>query len=227
VPFGSLHVGSTRRREERGRTVDGRQASPASAIEASSATSAPRRGGSKSPRAEKRGAPLLDQSYGAIARCTSASTHDGAGSRPAIVEGFSIKIAEAFCCAVPDVLTVADDRLGRMFLDMAARYGIPVHARKVKTSSLSFIMPNDGKRAIVRCRDDDYLHPFPNLHLSGYRARPFTASRKSHGSATERSGNVTEYTNERGSYDDFSAISFQGARIRSPREAEQVSPGLK
>jgi sulfofructose kinase len=72
---------------------------------------------------------------------------------------------------VPDVLTtVADDWLGRVFLDMAARYGIPVHARKVKTSSLSFIMPNDGKRAIVRCRDDDYLHPFPNLHLAGFRA---------------------------------------------------------
>jgi len=31
-------------------------------------------------------------------------------------------------------------------------------------------MPNDGKRAIVRCRDDDYLHPFPNLHLAGCRA---------------------------------------------------------
>ena len=31
-------------------------------------------------------------------------------------------------------------------------------------------MPNDGKRAIVRCRDDDYLHPFPTLHLAGCRA---------------------------------------------------------
>jgi sugar/nucleoside kinase (ribokinase family) len=84
-------------------------------------------------------------------------------------------VTAAFCCAklgiVPDLIaTVADDWLGRMFLDMAARYGIPVHARKVKTSSLSFIMPNDGKRAIVRCRDDDYLHPFPILHLSGCRA---------------------------------------------------------
>src|SRR5258708_4448519 len=57
-----------------------------------------------------------------------------------------------------------------MFLDMAARYGISIHARKVRTSSLSFIMPNDGKRAIVRCRDDDYLHPFPVLSLSGCRA---------------------------------------------------------
>jgi sugar/nucleoside kinase (ribokinase family) len=84
-------------------------------------------------------------------------------------------VTAAFCCAklgiLPDLLaTVADDWLGRMFLDMAARYRISIHARKVGTSSLSFIMPNNGKRSIVRCRDDDYLHPFPALHLSGCRA---------------------------------------------------------
>src|ERR1700676_4642369 len=67
-------------------------------------------------------------------------------------------VTAAFCCAklgiAPDLLaTVADDWLGRMFLDMAARYRIPVHARKVKTSSLSFIMPKGAQRAIVRCRD--------------------------------------------------------------------------
>jgi sugar/nucleoside kinase (ribokinase family) len=79
-------------------------------------------------------------------------------------------VTAAFCCGklgiAPDLLaTVADDWLGRMFLDMAVKYGISVHARKVKTSSLSFIMPNNGMRAIVRCRDDDYIHPFPHLHL--------------------------------------------------------------
>ena len=84
-------------------------------------------------------------------------------------------VTAAFCCArlgiVPDLLsTVADDWLGRMFQDMAIKYGISVHARKVKTSSLSFIMPKDGKRAIVRCRDDDHLHPFPMLNMSGCRA---------------------------------------------------------
>jgi sugar/nucleoside kinase (ribokinase family) len=84
-------------------------------------------------------------------------------------------VTAAFCCAklglVPELLaTVADDWLGRMFLDMAARYGIPIHPRKVRTSSLSFIMPNDGKRAIVRCRDDDFLDSFPRLNLAGCRA---------------------------------------------------------
>ncbi|WP_342363402.1 sugar kinase [Terrarubrum flagellatum] len=84
-------------------------------------------------------------------------------------------VTAAFACArlgiAPDLLTsLADDWLGRMFLDMARKYEIPVHGRKVKESSLSFVLPKDGKRAIVRCRDDRYLHPFPALHLTGCRA---------------------------------------------------------
>ena len=83
-------------------------------------------------------------------------------------------VTAAFCCAklgiAPDLLTsVADDWLGRMFVDMAAKYGISVHHRKVRGSSLSFIMPQGGRRAIVRCRDDEYLHPVPPLHLTGCR----------------------------------------------------------
>jgi sugar/nucleoside kinase (ribokinase family) len=31
-------------------------------------------------------------------------------------------------------------------------------------------MPKDGKRAIVRCRDDEHIHPFPLLNLKGCRA---------------------------------------------------------
>ena len=84
-------------------------------------------------------------------------------------------VTAAFCCAklgiAPDLLaTVADDWLGQMFRDMAEKYGIFLHTRKVRTSSLSFIMPKDGKRAIVRCRDDDYLEPFPVMNLTGCRA---------------------------------------------------------
>jgi len=48
--------------------------------------------------------------------------------------------------------------------------GFRCNHRKVKESSLSFIMPKDGQRAIVRCRDDHYLHPFPPLNLEGCRA---------------------------------------------------------
>jgi sugar/nucleoside kinase (ribokinase family) len=84
-------------------------------------------------------------------------------------------VTAAFCCAklgiVPDLIaTLANDWLGRMFQDMCAKYGISVHPRKVATSSLSFIMPKDGKRAIVRCRDDEHIHPFPQLNLRGCRA---------------------------------------------------------
>ncbi len=84
-------------------------------------------------------------------------------------------VTAAFCCAKlsikPDLLApVADDWLGRMFLDMAMKYDIRLHPRKVGASSLSFIMPKDGKRAIVRCRDDHYLSPFPMLDLTGCRA---------------------------------------------------------
>ncbi len=84
-------------------------------------------------------------------------------------------VTAAFCCAKlgiqPDLLaTVANDWLGRMFLDMAGKYGISIHARNVATSSLSLIMPHGGKRAIVRCRDDDYLDPFPILDISACRA---------------------------------------------------------
>jgi sugar/nucleoside kinase (ribokinase family) len=83
-------------------------------------------------------------------------------------------VTAAFCCAklsiAPELLTtVADDWLGRMFLEMATKYQITIHPRDVRTSSLSFIMPKDGQRAIVRCRDDDYLNSFPVLDLSGCR----------------------------------------------------------
>jgi sugar/nucleoside kinase (ribokinase family) len=57
-----------------------------------------------------------------------------------------------------------------MFLDMAAKYQISVHPRKVRRSSLSFVMPKAGKRAILRARDDKYLHPYPPLNLEGCRA---------------------------------------------------------
>jgi sugar/nucleoside kinase (ribokinase family) len=83
-------------------------------------------------------------------------------------------VTAAFCCAklsakVDLIATFAHDWLGRMFLDMAAKYEIELHTRKVKTSSLSFIMPSGNKRAIVRCRDDQYLAPFPVLDIAGCR----------------------------------------------------------
>jgi sugar/nucleoside kinase (ribokinase family) len=111
---------------------------------------------------------------------TFLTDHIPTGDEKTVAEDYSISfggnaVTAAFCCAklgiAPDLLaSVADDWLGRMFIDMAAKYGISVHHRKVRESSLSFIMPHGGKRAIVRCRDDTYLHPFPPLNLGQCRA---------------------------------------------------------
>ena len=84
-------------------------------------------------------------------------------------------VTAGFCAArlghsVDMLSSLSDDWLGRMFLDMAAKYQISVHGRKVRRSSLSVVLPSDGKRAILRARDDDYLHPLPNLNVSGIRA---------------------------------------------------------
>src|SRR5579859_7339955 len=110
---------------------------------------------------------------------TFLTDHVPTGDEKHVASAYAISfggnaVTAAFCCAklsaAPDLITtVADDWLGRMFLEMAAKYAVPVHPRKVDTSSLSFIMPNDGKRAIVRCRDDAYLNPFPILDLAGCR----------------------------------------------------------
>ena len=111
---------------------------------------------------------------------TFLADHMPTGDEKAVARDYAISfggnaVTAAFCCAklgiAPDLLTsLADDWLGRMFLDMAAKYRIPVHGRKVKESSLSFVLPNNGKRAIIRCRDDHYLHPFPILNTTGIRA---------------------------------------------------------
>lgn len=108
---------------------------------------------------------------------TFLTDHFPTGDEKAVAQDYAVSfggnaVSAAFCCAklgyAPDLLTsLADDWLSRMFLDMAAKYTISVHGRKVKESSLSFVMPNNGQRAILRCRDDHYLHPVPPLDLSG------------------------------------------------------------
>jgi sugar/nucleoside kinase (ribokinase family) len=120
---------------------------------------------------------FIGQSYIDI---TFLTDHIPTGDEKTVAHDYAVSfggnaVTAAFCCAklgiAPDVIaSVADDWLGRMFIDMAAKYGISVHHRKVKDSSLSFIMPKGGQRAIVRCRDDHFVHPFPPLNLQGCRA---------------------------------------------------------
>src|ERR1044072_5052642 len=58
-------------------------------------------------------------------------------------------VTAAFCCAQlgikPELIApLARDWLARMFLDMAEKYELTIHPRRVAKSSLSFIMPHDG-----------------------------------------------------------------------------------
>jgi len=98
------------------------------------------------------------------------------GDEKAVAKDYAVSfggnaVTAGFACAklgrdVHLLTSVAQDWLGHMFLDMAQNYGIKVHPRSVKRSSLSFILPNNGQRAILRARDDEYLENFPILNLS-------------------------------------------------------------
>lgn len=84
-------------------------------------------------------------------------------------------VTAAFACAklgvpVELVTTLADDWLGHMFSHMCSTYGVRLRGRKVRRSSLSFILPRGGKRAILRARDDDFLEDFPRLDVGGFDA---------------------------------------------------------
>ncbi|MCI4680097.1 PfkB family carbohydrate kinase [Rhodoblastus acidophilus] len=84
-------------------------------------------------------------------------------------------VTAAFACAKlgiqTDLLTtMSDDWLGQMFWEMAHKYGVSIYPRKVERSSLSFVLPKGGKRAILRARDNKYLRPFMKLDVSSYQA---------------------------------------------------------
>ena len=84
-------------------------------------------------------------------------------------------VSAAFACArlggkTDLIAPVADDWLGHMFTHMAATYRVRLHPRKVGRSSLSFILPREGKRAILRARDQNYLEDFPRLEIGGFAA---------------------------------------------------------
>src|SRR5207302_9583729 len=88
---------------------------------------------------------------------TFLADHIPAGDEKSVASEYAVSfggnaVTAAFCCAklsakVDLIATFAHDWLGRMFLDMTAKYDIELHTRKVRASSLSFIMPKDGQRA--------------------------------------------------------------------------------
>lgn len=101
------------------------------------------------------------------------------GDEKAIAQDYAVSFGgnaatAAFCCAKlgtpPDLLApLARDWLAHMFQDMAATFGLRLHTRRVARSSLSFVFPQEGKRAILRARDDHYLQDFPRLDITSAR----------------------------------------------------------
>jgi len=111
---------------------------------------------------------------------TMATDYMPVGDDKAVARDYAVSfggnaVSAAFACARLNgkadlIAPVADDWLGHMFTHMAATYRVRLHPRKVKRSSLSFILPREGKRAILRARDDAYLEDFPRLDISAVRA---------------------------------------------------------
>jgi sugar/nucleoside kinase (ribokinase family) len=111
---------------------------------------------------------------------TFLTDHIPTGDEKHVAQDYAVSfggnaVTAAFCCAKlglkPHLLcTFADDWLGRMFEDMANTYAVSLIKREVARSSLSFIMPQNGKRAVVRCRDNTFLQPFPKLDITNCRA---------------------------------------------------------
>ena len=103
-----------------------------------------------------------------------------AGDDKALAKDYSFGIGgnamvAAFACSKfgrhPDLLIpIADDWLGDMMLRKCALSGIRVYNRKVRKSSLSLVLPNNGQRAVLRCRDASYSTPFPKLDVRMYDA---------------------------------------------------------
>ncbi|WP_298427937.1 PfkB family carbohydrate kinase [Rhodoblastus sp.] len=102
------------------------------------------------------------------------------GDEKAVAKDYAVSfggnaVTAAFACAKlgvqTDLLTtMSDDWLGQMFWEMAHKYGVSIYPRKVARSSLSFVLPKGGKRAILRARDSHYLRPFMKLDVSSYEA---------------------------------------------------------
>lgn len=110
---------------------------------------------------------------------TMRADHMPSGDEKAVARDYAVSfggnaITAGFACAklghsVELMAPLARDWLGRLFVDMTETYGMRLNPRKVARSSLSFVLPSNGKRAILRARDDNYLQTFPRLDISATR----------------------------------------------------------
>jgi len=170
---------------------------------------------------------------------TFVTDHMPEGDEKHVASGHAVSfggnaVAAAFCCAKlgfsPDLLTtVANDWLGRMFRDMASHYSVQLREREVSQSAFSLVRPHKGKRAILRARDEEYLHPVPPLdidefravHLDGHQpeeALHYTRLAREHGILTSLDGGSLR-TNTR------ELLNFIDVAVVSERLCEQMDFG--
>lgn len=82
-------------------------------------------------------------------------------------------VVAAFTCAKlglsPDLLIpIPTDSLGEMISLKCKNAGVHVLPRRVQKASLALVHPQNGKRAVVRCRDADYDADYPKVNATDY-----------------------------------------------------------
>lgn len=93
-----------------------------------------------------------------------AETYDvGIGGNATVAAITNSKLGERTELITP----LADDFLGQVVRKKYESYGIKLHERPVEKTSLSLVLPNNNKRAILRCRNINYLAPYPEVSLEG------------------------------------------------------------
>ena len=65
--------------------------------------------------------------------------------------------------------SIANDLLGEVVERKYKSYGIELYRRDIDKTSLSLVLPNDGKRAILRARNTDYTDTYPEVPLKGVK----------------------------------------------------------
>jgi len=110
---------------------------------------------------------------------TFVTDHVPEGDEKAVAHDYAFSmggnaVMAGLCCTklgIPiDLLTtVAHDWLGQMSVQKFGDYGVQYFPRAVTRSAVSLIRSRHGQRAILRCRDEDFLEPYPNLEVSNYR----------------------------------------------------------
>ncbi|MBI1362568.1 MAG: sugar kinase [Proteobacteria bacterium] len=111
---------------------------------------------------------------------TIVADHIPTGDEKAVADDYAFglggnAVIAAFTNAIlghqTDLLTsVAKDSLSDYTLAVCEKHPVTLHPRQVGRTALSLVIPNNGQRSILRCRDTHYLDAIPQLDITGLRA---------------------------------------------------------